>query len=678
MSHSTRFERFAALVVLAVLGVSWPILELLGNNAEFFLARSATKWETVLTALVIGLAVPGLIGLLGLLPGKPGLGIGLVVIGVLATMLAFLFLRRLPIPPGFSQGIALVVGAGTPIAFQRFNGLRMLFRYLSPTPLLVPLLFVFSTPTGGTITDREVAGEQVEPANPVTVVMVVLDEFPVASLIDPDGNLWANRYPNFARLAEDGTWFRNAATVEQQTEHSVPAMLTGFIPDQSLEPFAGQYPNNIFTALAGSHVMDVDETITRLCPLTICSMPPSTESFQTRAGSMANDVAVIAGHVLLPQWATETLPQIDRTWGDFGSASEDFSAIEAFNAEASHDPRQKLEDLASKIVAAGPDAPPTFYFAHALIPHYPWQFLPDGRRYPLNEQRVPGTIKTGWGDNDWLIAQGLQRHLLQVQYVDSAIGSLIDGMEQAGIYDDAILIVLADHGISFEPNLEHWRRILPETVGDVAAIPLFVKAPGQPGGNIDDRRALTIDLIPTLADVMGFEVPWLLEGASLFGPDPKRAETTTAGPITTVTFGVDGHEKLVMAARNAGWFPNYDPWELLPPGARDLRGQLVEDVAQGETGFSARIDRPGWYRNVNLVGDGIPIRVTGALEGAPDSDVLLGVAVNGVIGAITRSYADENDTRFQALIPPSLFRSGLNEIDILYLDGERVSFVTGR
>lgn len=674
LERPTNFERCAALVVLTGLGISWPVLELVGNNAEFFLARSATKWETVLTALVIGFVLPGLVGLLGLLPGKAGRAVTLVVIGVLATVLAFLFLRRLPLVQGVTQGLAIAIGAATPFAFQRYEGARMLFRYLSPAPLLVLLLFTFATPAGGTIIDKEFAALQANPTNPVNVVMVILDEFPIVSLIDPEGSLRADRYPNFARLAADGTWFRNAATVEQQTEHSVPAMLTGSVPDQDLEPFAGQYPNNLFTTLAGTYQLEVDETITRLCPLTVCAQAPSTESAADRSRSMIRDLGVIAGHVLLPEWATSNLPQIDRTWGDFGAASADFSAINAFNEEAANDPRTKLEDLADKIIAAGSDGPPTLYFAHALIPHYPWQYLPDGRRYPLNQQRVPGTIGTGWGDDDWLISQGLQRHLLQVQYADTALGHLIGAMEEAGIYDDTMLIVLADHGISFEANLEHWRRILPETVGDVAAIPMFVKAPGQPGGTIDDRRALTIDLLPTIADVLGFELPWETEGVSLFGPDPQRSETTTVGPSTTATFGVDGSEKLAMAARNARWFPTYDPWELVPPGAPDLRGERIEDVAEGETAFTMEIDKANWYTNVDVDDDGIPIRITGALEGTEDAQ-LLGVAVNGVIGAMTRSYVLEDKTLFQALVSPEYFHPGSNQIELICIDGDQVSVV---
>jgi hypothetical protein len=674
LSPPRKFERFAALSVLATLGLSWPVLELVGNNAEFFLARHSSRWETATTALAIGLVLPIVIGLLGLLPGRAGTTITAVIIGMLATVVGFLFIRRLPFDQTVSQVVALGVGAVAPLSFVRYEGMRMLFRYLSPAPLLVPLLFIFATPAGGTVLGEESQGLQIKPANPVNVVMVMLDEFPLASLIDPNGNLRSDRYPNFARLAADGTWFRNAVTVEQQTEHSVPAMLTGAIPDQALEPFAGQYPNSLFTALAGSYRMEVDETITRLCPLTVCAPAPSTESVADRSGSMLQDLGIVASHALLPGWLSADLPQIDRSWGDFGAASAEFDGPQAFLAEAKNDPRAKFERLVEAILAGGRDAAPTLYFTHALIPHYPWVFLPDGRRYPLNAEWVPGTIGPGWDEDTWLIAQGLQRHLLQVQYTDRAIGQIIDAMVSAGIYDDSLLIVVADHGISFVPGIEHWRRIRPETVGDIAAIPLFIKAPGRPGGVIDDRRALTIDLLPTIADVVGFDPPWQVEGASLFGPSPRRAETTTVGPTTSATFGVDGTEKLAMAGRNAKWFPTYDPWELVPEGARDLRGRYVDFIAGRATSLTTRLDRAFWYNNVDVAGDLIPVRISGKLFGA-DSPVLLGVSVNGVVGAMTRSYSLEDETFFQALVPPEYFRQGKNTIELIAIDGDEISVV---
>ncbi len=62
---------------------------------------------------------------------------------------------------------------------------------------------------------------------PAPVVMIVFDEFPVASLLDGEGNIQAEHFPNFARLAADGTWFRNAVGVHQQTEKAIPTILTG-------------------------------------------------------------------------------------------------------------------------------------------------------------------------------------------------------------------------------------------------------------------------------------------------------------------------------------------------------------------------------------------------------------------------------------------------------------------
>ncbi|HRK48306.1 MAG TPA: hypothetical protein PK324_21940, partial [Nocardioides sp.] len=54
------------------------------------------------------------------------------------------------------------------------------------------------------------------------VVLVVLDEFPLASLLDEGDRIDAEQFPNLARLAEDATWFRNASGVSPTTPEAVP------------------------------------------------------------------------------------------------------------------------------------------------------------------------------------------------------------------------------------------------------------------------------------------------------------------------------------------------------------------------------------------------------------------------------------------------------------------------
>ena len=64
------------------------------------------------------------------------------------------------------------------------------------------------------------------------MVVILFDEFAGFALNGPDGRIDAARYPNFARLATDATWYRNATTVADYTERAVPALLTGDRPDK--------------------------------------------------------------------------------------------------------------------------------------------------------------------------------------------------------------------------------------------------------------------------------------------------------------------------------------------------------------------------------------------------------------------------------------------------------------
>ena len=78
--------------------------------------------------------------------------------------------------------------------------------------------------------------------DPAPIVILSMDEFPVASLLRADGTINAERFPNFARLAEASTWYRNATSVAPLTQQSVPAMLTGRLPATASCPPSGTTP----------------------------------------------------------------------------------------------------------------------------------------------------------------------------------------------------------------------------------------------------------------------------------------------------------------------------------------------------------------------------------------------------------------------------------------------------
>ena len=654
----SRVDRFAAVAVLTLFALTWPVLDLLGRNAEFFLARRSPKSEIVYLTLLATLLVPALFGLLGSLRGRLGLVVGLSLTGFLAAALAFLYVRRLPPPWWVTLPAALLLGLATTWAFRRFRTLRTVGRYLMVAPLPLLAVFLFTMPVGDVLREPDLTvGNPILVSDPAPVVMLVFDEFPLASIIDPDGNLRDLRYPNFGRLASDGLWFRNAVTVQQQTEHSVPAMLTGSVPDQSRIPVTGHYPFNLFTALRDRYDLHVHEAITQLCPRALCD--GTTRSLS----SLASDVSVVAGHVLLPEPLTRDLPPIDRGWGDFTAVTRDFDAAEEFRALLEAGARPPIDRFLDDIRSAGHQNPELFYL-HALVPHHPWHFLPDGRSYPNVVDSNPASVDGGWEEDEFLVAQSMQRHLLQVGYADHVLGEVITALEEEAIYDESLIVVVADHGIAIRPGVDHQRQINEGSVGEIAAVPLFVKPPGSPGPVVDDRRALTIDILPTIADVLGAELPTDVEGISLLGPDPEREETTTIGPASSATYGVDGTEKMAVAARIEELFPGGDPWALRPEGSPDLIGTIVEGSGLEESGLRAVLREPWLYTDVDTTAEVIPARVGGSLYGDVDGTEILAVSLNGTIAAVTRSYLEEGRAAFLTMVPPLYLVDGRIEIEV--------------
>ncbi len=103
----------------------------------------------------------------------------------------------------------------------------------------------------------------------------------------------------------------------------------------------------------------------------------------------------------------------------------------------------------------------------------------------------------------------------EIRSMDRGLGALLAGLEERGLYRDALVIFTSDHGEEFD---EHgWVGWHSHTLYDeLLRVPLVVKLPGEraAGRRVGHQVRLT-DLVPTVLDVLGIEVPPGLDGTSL-------------------------------------------------------------------------------------------------------------------------------------------------------------------
>ena len=67
-------------------------------------------------------------------------------------------------------------------------------------------------------------------------------------------------------------------------------------------------------------------------------------------------------------------------------------------------------------------------------------------------------------------------------------------------------MVTADHGIAWQAGVETRRSVNPSNVEELTPVPLIVKRPGQRRGRVSATYARTLDVTPTIADVLGLRL----------------------------------------------------------------------------------------------------------------------------------------------------------------------------
>ena len=298
----------AHLCALASFAVAQPLFGLLSHQAEFFVAHDVQPLDLLLIALLLSVLLPALLFLAARSAALFGRAAGrwahLTVVAALSGLIALQVLEQLaPAAPGailITGAVALAVASAG--FYQRWSIVRTFLTFVAPAALFFPLFFLFTSPVRQMLLPRvaDWSGGG-EGGSGAPVVMVILDELPLVSLLDASFEVDTLRYPNFAALARDAYWFRDATTVAASTTLSVPIILSGRVPDRFVTPLAEHYPDNLFTWLGDAgYRLNAFEIHSRICPASLCSRNATRRGFTERFDAMATDLGIIYLHLLLP------------------------------------------------------------------------------------------------------------------------------------------------------------------------------------------------------------------------------------------------------------------------------------------------------------------------------------------------------------------------------------------
>jgi hypothetical protein len=677
------------VLVLVNFAVAQPLYDLLGRRTAFLLNERIGLNVLIGLTFVLSILLPGALILLewGLSRfsrrAKDICHTSLVFLSLFSLTLPIIN-RGTFIPAGIAIGAALICCSVATWCFSRIQSLRMLVTCAAAGVPLFPAMFLFYSPASHINGDP--SSSRTSRFDPVPVVVLVCDEFCGSSLMTPQRTIDANRFPNFAALASQGTWFRNATSVHQSTLQAVPAILSGRYPLSEWPASPVDLPQNLFSVLdrPNGYQRAAFEPVSVLAPAHLDSKPSTPHETWRQSRILADALWRVYLFHLAPLEYQSHLPVIPPTWFGMNDSqlvnSDQKRGVFRYGWGDQRD--AQFRHFLNTIDGS---AEPTIHFMHMLLPHMPWCFLPSGQRYSedgldwhLLESDTQGDGQGNWGSDELEVIQGQQHYLLQVMYVDRLIGQLVARLKETGQYDRCLLIVTADHGISFRTRTSR-RQIVPNNRDEIMSIPFFVKRPGQVKGGVSDRAVESIDILPTIADVVGLDLHGQIDGWSVFdAPHPHRSEKS---------FGVGGQAfkvdpAIITESKTPGdlrrrFGNSSDPKSLFRIGPiPELVGKSLADVEHsgnvpGVAPVTLEFNR--FHDEADLSpGSELPCLFEGKVRSPqPSSEpVVLAVVVNGTIEAVTRTYRlDGYRDLWSALVDERAFHARKNEVKIFSVTG---------
>ncbi len=197
-------------------------------------------------------------------------------------------------------------------------------------------------------------------------------------------------------------------------------------------------------------------------------------------------------------------------------------------------------------------------YAHIMEPHDPYFEHPslkgdgpeyNGKAYGRAEHEHPDP-------NDTEYLKDVYKQ--EIEFLDLEIGRMINWLKETNRYDNTVIIVVSDHGEEFNEHGGFWHGTT--LYDEVLHVPLIVKTAKDARKNIRvPWQVRSIDIAPTITDLMGLEADATWDGESLL-PDLSEvdeAHQTTQcepHPMSRIAISENDFEGNILSSiRMNGW-----------------------------------------------------------------------------------------------------------------------------
>jgi hypothetical protein len=180
----------------------------------------------------------------------------------------------------------------------------------------------------------------------------------------------------------------------------------------------------------------------------------------------------------------------------------------------------------------------------------------------------------------------------------------------------------------------------------------------------------SVDVLPTVAEILRTGVPWPVAGASALSGTPPTHKIIRTNAGQPLELSAELPRDWPAVARKRELFGELSSWDAvyaLGPW-RALVGRPLEELGSApRSSAAASVEGLGRFAAVDPEAELLPAYVEGTLEAGPGAapPAWLAVAVNGVVRAACASFARAGSSaQFAALVPASSFVAGENALEL--------------